>query len=388
MGRKKMAMILSRFPYPLDKGDRLRAYHQLKFLSRHYDIYLYTLSDQVVTKEQEMAIKPYCAQIHIFQLRKREIYWYVVYAFLNRLPVQVGYFYSPRIKLLMQASVIALQPEVVYSQLSRTAFYAKDLPFRKVMDMQDAFSVNYDRIRQVSTGLTKYFYKRESEQMRHFETKMLSWFDRCTIISEFDKRAIASQPNQVVVVSNGVDTDYFKPQEVEKEVDICFCGNLSYLPNEQAVNYLFEQILPVIQTQRPHIRVRLAGVAGHKWLKYASDTVRIDDWVKDIREVYSSARIFVAPLFSGAGLQNKLLEAMSMGIPCVTTPVTNASLRATPETEVLLADDAQLFARQIIRLLEDDDLYQSISVHARCFVEATFNWEQVNMPLLKVLEAE
>lgn len=386
MGRKKIAIILSRFPYPLDKGDKLRAFHQINYIARFYDIYLYCLSDEEVKTADLEQLTPLCKEISVQRLQKATILVQMIRALLTGIPVQVGYFYSPKIKHQFQQAILDLKPDIVYCQLSRTAYYGKDLPFKKMIDLQDAFSTNYDRIQTSFRGLKKWFYKREGQCMKLFEKKMTVWFDACTIISAFDKEKIDCDPSCISVVSNGVDSIFFQPTKTEKKYDLLFSGNLSYLPNKNAVQFLAEKIAPKLVALKPGIRIHIAGASGDELKKYETTNLHVSGWLNDIREAYNETTLFVAPLFTGAGLQNKLLEAMSMGVPCIITPVTNASLLATENKHVLIANDADDFVQKIMKLLDDVSLQHQLSSNARKFIETNYTWNQANSILVSLFE--
>jgi glycosyltransferase involved in cell wall biosynthesis len=383
--RKKIAVILSRFPYPLDKGDKLRAFHQIAYIAQLHDVYLYALHEEAISVQAMKALEPFCKDICLYKLNKIEIGFQILRSFITQLPVQVGYFYSRRHHKKMTQDIINVKPDTVYCQLSRTAFYGKDLPFRKVIDFQDAFSTNYERMQRTFTGVKKYFYKREGQRMKVFEKNMARWFDEATIISAFDKAKIDISPNRMMVVSNGVDTRYFHSLNAIKTCDILFAGNLSYRPNRQAVIYLLEKIAPKLIPLKPTIKIKIVGASGQEFKHFESDNIQISGWVDDIRESYDSAKIFVAPLFTGAGLQNKLLEAMSMGVPCVTTSVTNASLMATENEHVLLANNDDEFVSTIIELLNNTNLQHKLSLNARALVIENFSWEVANQKLVSLL---
>ena len=386
MSRKKIAIVLSRFPYPLNKGDKLRAYHQIVFLAKQNDIFLYCLSDEKVNENDFNEVKKWCVSVEIFELNKTSIAWNLMNSFLKKLPAQVGYFFNANIQKKIEASILKIKPDVVYGQLARTAFYIKDLPFKRVIDFQDAFSTNYVRIAENATFLKQIFYKRESKLMKSFEQNMLSWFDASTIISDFDKSQIANENENLAVVSNGVDTHYFTATPKEKKYDLLFCGNLSYLPNKNAVIFLCEKIAPLLIEKMPTIKINIVGGnSAADFKKYASNHIHFAGWVEDVRTAYDETKLFVAPLFTGAGLQNKLLEAMSMQVPCVVSSVTNASLIATENKHVLIANNEYEFVEKIIQLLKDEHLQHSFKVNARIFVEENYSWDKANQILENIL---
>ena len=386
MSRKKIAIVLSRFPYPLNKGDKLRAYHQIVFLAKQNDIFLYCLSDEKVNENDFNEVKKWCVSVEIFELNKTSIAWNLMNSFLKKLPAQVGYFFNANIQKQIKASILKIKPDVVYGQLARTAFYIKDLPFKRVIDFQDAFSTNYVRIAENATFLKQIFYKRESKLMKSFEQNMLSWFDASTIISDFDKSQIANENENLAVVSNGVDTHYFTATPKEKKYDLLFCGNLSYLPNKNAVIFLCEKIAPLLIEKMPTIKINIVGGnSAADFKKYASNHIHFAGWVEDVRTAYDETKLFVAPLFTGAGLQNKLLEAMSMQVPCVVSSVTNASLIATENKHVLIANNEYEFVEKIIQLLKDEHLQHSFKVNARIFVEENYSWDKANQILENIL---
>lgn len=384
MERKKIAVILSRFPYPIDKGDKLRAYHQIRCLSLNHDIYLFALADVAPTENDLHAMQPFCKEMKVYTLRKIEIAIQVMRSFLQSLPVQSLYFYSSRIAQQLQLDLNQVHPDVVYCQLSRTAFYAKDLDCRKVLDFQDAFAMNYDRIQAQSKGLKQWFYKRESALMRQFEANILRWFDHTTIISEFDKSQLSVQPNKCVVVGNGIDTAYFAPRTSKKKYDVFFAGNLNYLPNKLALDYLLAELFPLLLKAKPDITIQISGgdpkefhALANKYPKH----IFLQGWVDDIRAAYAESRVFVAPLFTGAGVQNKILEAMSMKIPCVTTPIVNASLNALENQQLYLAKDAVEFRDKILYLLSNPDQANLMTDQAKKFVHENFSWEKNSIRL-------
>lgn len=379
--------MLSRFPYPLDKGDKLRAYHQIRSLSVFYDICLIALNDGELSPNDLDELKTFCQEIRIFPMRHSTRYWQLFKNIFNSCPAQVAYFFQPALKAKIIREIDLFKPDLVFGQLSRTAMYLKELPYQVVMDFQDAFSANYFRLSKEGSLLHRIFYKREALRMQKFERQMLDWFKNCLIISEADKSCIARNDKRIHVIPNGVDTHYFTRRVQSAEPAILFVGNLSYEPNIQAIQYLVREILPLLIPKIPDIQIKITGANPHPSISaLAHKHVQVSGWMDDIRNAYESATIFVAPLFSGAGMQNKLLEAMSMQLPCVTTSLVNNGIGAIPDEQLLLAEDAATFAKQILYLYTDKNLREKIAQAGRHFIQTRYDWNQSNEILRQQIE--
>lgn len=383
--KQKVVMILSRFPYPLDKGDKLRAYHQLLHMSKSMDIHLICITTQRVMKKDIDEIMPYIHSLKIYPFSLLQSIQGIIYALQNKLPLQVGFFYQKKRVEQIQEYIKNIAPSYVYCQLSRTALYGKNFKAYNIVDMQDAFSANYLRSINKSSFLKKWFFKREYSTMCAFEEKMLQWFTFCTIISQFDKNQINADANNLKVVPNGVDTNFFAPKFIEKKYDILFVGNMSYEPNMLAAIYIYKKIIPTIVKIIPNIRVCIAGAHATKACKNMQhNNLHILGYSPDIREVYLSTKIFIAPLFTGAGMQNKILEAMSLALPCVTTTLVNSSIMANHPSQILIADTVSGFCEHIQKLLQYNELQNEIGQEARKYIVENFQWESVNEKLCKL----
>ena len=280
-----------------------------------------------------------------------------------------------------------MKPDVIYSQMVRTMPLVSRSVVPKVMDYQDALSMNTERRMDTAHGFWRYILHFEFKMLRSTEYNAFKIFDGLTIISENDSEAIPHRKNgDIHVIPNGVDFDYFKPMEHEKKYDIVFCGNMRYEPNVHASNYLVKRVMPLVWEEFPKATLLLAGAyPKHKVSQLANDRVTVTGFVDDIRECYASARIFAAPMQTGSGLQNKLLEAMAMGLPCVTTSIANDSLQAIRDTEILVGDTAQEFATDIINLLRNDEQRNELAANGTVFVHKNYSWETAGEKLEEVL---
>jgi sugar transferase (PEP-CTERM/EpsH1 system associated) len=375
----RLFILLSRFPFPLEKGDKLRAYHQIKELhTQGFEIHLCCLTDQLVSDTSMDAVKQFCAEVHVFKLNQALIYWNTAKQIFTGNPFQVGYFYQKSIARKISQIIDEIKPQHIYCQLIRTTEYVKnihDIP--KTLDYMDALSKGMLRRAQISSGIKQRIFEIEGKRLREYENRIFDYFNFHTIISEQDKELISHPTaDKIEIIENGISYDFFDYSEkTPAEYDIVFVGNMNYAPNIECAEYLVNDILPLLAEDT---KVALCGASPHQRIIHLANNknVTVTGWVDDIKSAYSSGRIFVAPLFIGTGLQNKLLEAMALGLPCITTPLANNALKATSGEEIMIASTAEEFADSINKLLGDRQLYNQIALSAKSFVQKNFSWKK------------
>ena len=384
--KPKLVIILSRFPYPLEKGDKLRAYNQIVGLSTFFKITLICLSDIKITTKNLNALEPFCEKIHVFKLNKFIQLINLSLATLTETPYQIAYFWQFQIQRKIREILQKTAPDFIYAQLIRTTEYVKNYhACPKILDYMDAFSKGIERRIPDQNFFSKLFFKQEFIRLKNYERNIFEYFEEHIIISEQDRNYIFhSRSEEIAIVKNGVSEQLLNNQiRKEKKYDLIFTGNMSYPPNVAASNYIAKKILPLLDKK---ITLLISGVNPTKSvLNLKSFNISVTGWVENISESYLQSRIFIAPMFLGTGLQNKLLEAMALGIPCVTTTMANTALGAVPEESILIADDEFEFKSQIERLLNDDDLYNTISINAHSYVKTNFSWIRLNEQLTELI---
>jgi sugar transferase (PEP-CTERM/EpsH1 system associated) len=381
----RIFVLLSRIPYPLEKGDKLRAFHQIKVLSEKHEIILCALNPIRKTDKQKAfaLLQPYCRSVTFIDLPFSGRIINILKAFLKGLPFQIGYFYSSRAARKIDQLIEQHQPQHLYGQLARTARYLMNKPLPKTIDYQDAFAHGLKRRAKHAGFFLKAVLWMEYHRMAAFESFIFDHFDGKTIISEQDKSLISHEQKQsIVVVRNGVDMEYFKPMKQAKTHEIVFTGNMNYPPNVDAAQFLAQEIMPLVWEKIPGAKLLLAGAHPHpKVRQLVNEKVRVSGWLDDIRTAYAGAEVFIAPMRMGTGLQNKLLEAMAMKIPTLTTPLANAALHAENGKEIFIGKDAHDLAQQIIKLLNNPSLQIEIAENAYSFIRKSFQWDQATAPL-------
>ncbi|MEM9987014.1 MAG: glycosyltransferase [Bacteroidota bacterium] len=389
----KLLVLTSRFPYPIEKGDKLRAYHQLRELSRYFSLVLVSLSEREIQPEERAKLQEFCDSVHIFHLDPRSRALRSGWAMLKGVPAQVGYFYQRSIHRKIQALIEREQPHRIYCQLIRMAPYVQHHHVPTTLDYMDAFSVGMLRRAKRSSGPKAWFFYLESWLVKQYEGRVFNWFDRHSIISKADQSGLrVPDGKRVKVIHNGIDLEYFQaptPAPLPTH-DLVFVGNLGYFPNVDAATYLIKELMPSIWKKRPLTTLLLAGARpDHRLSKLVQDPrITLRGWVDDIREAYLDGQIFIAPLFSGSGQQNKLLEAMALERPAITTPLVNRAIGAEPGKHLLLADQTQGFIDQVMTTLDQPGLQQALGKGARAFVQKHYSWEHSVAELAQLIRAK
>jgi sugar transferase (PEP-CTERM/EpsH1 system associated) len=382
--------LLSRVPYPLEKGDKLRAFHQIKELSKKNEIILCALNPVRKLDKQKAfsAVQPYCLSINFLDIPFLGRMWNIFIAMLGNKPLQVGYFYNRRVAKKVKKLIEEYKPDHIYCQLIRTEEYVKNIAVPKTIDYQDVFSYGMKRRAGKASGIYKAIFNMEYKRLVDFEKKVFDVFNNKTIISIPDRELMPiDDKEKIVVIPNGVDHDFFSPKKAEKKYDLVFTGNMAYPPNVDAAEFLVNEIMPEVWKQKPDAKVLLAGASPDKRVQVlGSKKVNVSGWMDDIRDAYASARVFIAPMRIGTGLQNKLLEAMSMKIPSITTPLANDALQAKDGDEILIGETATELTNKILSLLNNKELYQTIEENGYRFVKENYSWEEATEKLNQVIQ--
>lgn len=373
--------ITSRYPWPLEKGDKLRAYELIKQFSSSYDVVLFALHEKRFTTSHYQALAPYCKTIYMEPLPLSSRLRNLARAIFNNKPFQVNYFYSEAIQLKVSEAIAEISPDFIYCHLIRMSEYVKQEEIPKVLDYMDVLSVGMERFAGKWRGVFKLFAQWESKRLSHYEEAIQHSFSQSFIISKQDADLLpVSDRSKLAIVPNGIDAGYFSPAKdvTEKEFDLVFAGNMNYTPNIESARYISEQILPACAEIGLKLSAVLAGAEPAAEVKrLANKYITVTGWVDDIRPYFWKSRIMVAPMLINTGLQNKILQAMAMKIPCVISTMANNAIGAINGQEVILADTPEEYAAAIAQLLENEDVAQRITESAYRMVLEKYSWTAI-----------
>lgn len=388
--KTRVAVLVSRFPYPIEKGDKLRLYYQLKFLAADFDVYLFALSESAVSPHDEEKIRQYCKEIFIYEEAETYRQFRVVKNLFDPLPSQVHYFYSPDIRSQFLKDFFRINADVVFCQLYRMSYYLNGIHVPKVLDVMDSFAT----IAELQAANARYFYERwfwrkEHKMIRRYEAELMDSFHHYTVISERDAKLLRLPADiPVSIIRNGIDVEFFQSyprKDVKPTYDMAFIGNMEYKPNIEAVRFIREQLLPCFDENNVKVKILVGGkgasrlesqLPGHTGLIY-------HDWYDDIREAYYDARIFIAPLFLGSGMQNKVLEAMASNRPVLCSSHVIAAMPML-EPYVWVADHPQTYLKHFKALTENPFLEEKQN-QIFTVLKNELTWESQVEKLKKIL---
>ena len=388
----KILYLSLRFPYPPFSGDKIRTYNVLKHLSRKHSISFVSFAQSPDDIKNMDKLRDFCVQIETVNFSKVRAYSNCILHSFSDDPFQIAYWHSSD----MQRSVDRLMEkngfDLAHVQFFRMAQYIiKYTDKLKVLDSGDSFWLNLSRRSKLDRSMAWPLLKLEASKVKLYETQIARWFDHVTMVSSVDMDCLLSNDDKlsVSVIPMGVDLDYYQSGSSEYGLNLLFTGTIRYFPNKDAVLYFYNEIFPLVKKVIPDVKFYIVGNQPPKnIIKLASgNDIVVTGRVEDVRPYFDKSAVFVCPLRSGSGMQAKILEAMAMGVPVVTTSLGFEALDAVAGRDILVADDPKRFAEEVIRLVKDKDLRQYISQNARKLVEEKYGWSSIVERLNAVYES-
>lgn len=389
---------------------RVRPYNLLKYLAeRGHDITLLALQPAGEDTSGLAALRAWCRQVKTVELPRWRPLWNGLQALPGRTPFQAAYSRSPAMAHLVRQTLARTTFDVVHVEHLRGAELApgkQNPPI--VFDSVDSISLLFEQVLAAGPNRrSRLLAWLDLARTRCYEGRLLERFNRVLVTSARDRDALAelsasrivragrmAQPlrsaagrplprvapgieERLVVLPNGVDLDYFTPLDIPRDpASIIFTGKMSYHANIAAALDLAHLVLPFVWQQVPEARLVLAGKdPPAELLALAADPrITVTGTVSDLRPCLGRATLAVMPMRYSVGIQNKVLEAMAMGTPVVSTPQAVAALQVTPGREALVADTPQAMAQAIIKLLTDEALRRRTGQAGRRYVETHHDW--------------
>ena len=384
MDKKKILYLTTRLPYPVVGGDKLRMYNILKQLkSLGYDITLISLVNKDDDIEGAKQHNEFYTHLITVPFNKKLAYLYAAKAVFNDKPFIVEYFYSRSMQKVVDRLIKENKFDIITGYMIRIAPYLEKHKDKNIIiDFVDAVSMMYERrIKNVQSIWDKFKIGIEYLKVKNYERKCTKIFKMQTVISQTDKDYIEqfAKTSNIKVIGNGVDTEYYKPIDFQKGNNICFVGSMQYIPNSEATIYFATEIFPLIKKEIPDAKFKIIGANPRKDLFEAVkdiDGIEITGKVEDVREYMKDCKVSVCPVKIAGGIQNKILEAMSMGIPVITTPEGAEGIGADKHILQNAYSDED-YANKVRVLIKKSEKNYQIGKNSRKFIINNFSWEKV-----------
>ncbi len=375
---RRLLFIAHRVPYPPDKGERVRAFHQLKALAEHCRITLAAPAHSARDYQSVQPLRQWCQAVLLAPAGGgRGLARGAVRSLLGG-SVTEGYFASRRLNRLIDAEARREPFDLVFAYSSGTLPYALAVPAPvRVMDLIDVDSAKWADYAARACWPKSLLFRRESRAVRCLELEAIDRCDAVLVVSDAEARLLPDRPDKVTVVGNGVDTEFFSPQPVPPgPPGLVFTGSMGYWPNAQGVCWFVREVWPGLRREHPDLTFTIVGRDPTPQVRElaAQPGVVVTGTVEDVRPYLAAAAVAVCPLRIARGVQNKVLEAMSAGRAVVATPAALAGLDVQVGRDALSADTPDQWQHTISGLLRDDALRSRIGQAARDCVLSRYPW--------------
>lgn len=367
---------------------RVRPYHFIRELARDHEVTVLALGSVRELPNVE-ALRALGARVETVPLNRGEALVHCGAAVLRAESLQGAVCQSRAMEDRLARLLQGTRFDVVHVEHFRAAYLGARIPpdVPALFDSVDCISLLQERTLQSSHSWRQRALARvELEPTRRCEGKVLQRFDEVVVTSGEDRDALLklAPTRSISVIPNGVDLDYFRTSELPRPAEtLIFSGKMSYHANVTAVLHFARSILPRVRARRPDVRFVVAGSDPPPSVRAlaADSSIAVTGHLADLRPVLARATVSVCPVTVKVGIQNKILEAMAVGLPVVCSREGATGLEAQPERDVLIGADPDDFARQVVRLLDDAALRGRVARAGRSYVEANHRWSSATHQL-------
>jgi len=384
---KKILFLTSRLPYPPVGGDRLKNYWLLRILSKHFKVHLVSITNQDVPKEFCAWANDLGLTYKLFQKDKRQFYFNTLKGFFtNTLPLQVNYYYFKDVQNYIDQ--IYQEYDLLFAALIRTAKYFFNKKKPKILEITDSIGLNYLRSYHRTTSLKwKIIYKIESKRLLEFEKNCIEEFDKTLFVNR-EERDFFNQPSKTEWLPNGVNEALlnYEKYDYRFENSIAFFGKMDYQPNIDAVLWFVENVLPHLNRDLKFIVVGAYPKKIIQDLPKKFINVEVSGYVEDPYLILKSCLCVVAPMQTGGGIQNKILESMALGTINIVSSLAAKPIGAEHGKHFLVCDDPKEMANVINNIYKNPKNFETLKKNAREFIMNNFTWTSYEKKLLNVIE--
>ncbi len=396
---KGLLLLAHRIPYPPNKGDKIRSYHLLNYLSRTYRVYLGSFIDDSRDWAHVDTLTSLCAETRFIPLHPLRARVGSLLALATGQPLSVRYYWSHALKRWVDGLLDAgtVQRVLIFSS-AMAQYLPATLPegIRRVIDFVDMDSDKWRQYRRSKPWPMSWIYAREGASLFAFERRQAMQSEASVFVSEAEaalfKTRAPEAAERVTYIENGVDTEYFAPYRdypnpyPKDSLILVFTGAMDYWANVDAVCWFAKEVFPTVQARLPAARFYIVGAKPTETVRglTAIPGVFVTGAVDDVRPYLAHATAAVAPLRIARGVQNKVLEAMAMAKPVLATPKAMEGIRASPALRSLIVQGREQAIARSLSVLSGPD--QGMGELARQSVLRDYNWKENLKRITQLLE--
>lgn len=388
--KEKLLYLVHRIPYPPNKGDKIRSYNILKYLSARYQVYLGTFIDDPEDWQYMEKVRQMCSESYFGKLNPKMATIRSMSGLLSGRPLTLPYY---RDKGLQQWVDKVIQEQGISKVLVFSSGMAQYMDRhhqgmnKSIIDFVD---IDSDKWRQYSASKKwplNLIYKREANTLLKYEKKYSASFDQSLFVSETEsnmfRQLSPDTADKVAYINNGVDTAYFSPDREysnpyqQGERALVFTGAMDYWANADAVEWFSHKVFPIIRNAVPDITFYIVGSKPSEKVCHLGQQagIKVTGAVHDVRPYIACADLVVAPMRIARGVQNKVLEAMAMGKTVVTTQQGYDGITATKDKEIIIESEVIAMAQRIIDFYINEH-EEDIGTRARKYVIENYGWDK------------
>jgi len=385
-------LFLSRwFPFPPNNGSKIRIHQLLCGLSRSHDVTLISFSDLPLPSPESLQQNKVCSSIQVVpwkpynsQSTKARL------GFFSNQPRFLVDTYSLEMEFLIRATLQKYKFDlVIASQLSMASYFPL---FQGIPALFEEMELGtfYEQVLREEHFSKRLLAKLRWLKLKRYGSRLLKNFNSSTVVSEKEYQIIArnfpAHKGKVEVLPNGVDFREYQNVKVDRRPKhLIFSGSFTYLANYQAMQWFIGRVYPFVREQIPDVRLVITG--DHSNLPLPSfENVILAGYVDDIKSLIASCDVSIVPIWSGGGTRLKILEAMAVSTPVVSTSKGAEGLEAQNGEHLLIADDPQDFAAQVIDLLLNKNRREYLSTNAAQLIKARYDWQIIMPQFLHLIE--
>jgi polysaccharide biosynthesis protein PslH len=387
--------------HPVDKGGRIRTYNMLKELRRDHHITYVALDDGSSDADARKSAEEYCHELVCVPHQQREkfsagFYLDLVTNLGSRYPYAIRKYESALMrKEIVERTSNGSVDVVICDFLAPAINVPRDLPCPSILFQHNVEAMIWKRHFEVqSNPLKKNFLRGQWRKMERFERESCRRFDSVVAVSAEDRDLMRKEfaLDEVFDVPTGVDVDFFTPSGNEQTdpYNLVFTGSMDWLPNEDAIRYFTDQVLPIVRKSIPEVSLTVVGrnpYPGLLELSKRDSSIVVTGRVEDVRPYMERAAAYVVPLRIGGGTRLKIFEAMAMEKAIVSTSIGAEGLPVTDGNELRIADTPEAFAAAVVELLSAPEPASAMGQRAGQIVREKFGWAGVAKRFAEICEA-